>query len=136
VRAEPAMTIALRSIFLVATVAWAGLLYYLSDQPALHVPPLFPGQDKLFHAAVYAVLGILVTGTLRPERGSGSRRQVWLAAALVAGYGILDEFHQSFVPGRSAEFFDVVADVAGGLLGIAIMRLLVNRLSPRHASPD
>jgi len=135
VRTDPAMGSVLRAASLVAAVAWAGVLYYLSDQPSLHIPPLFPGQDKLFHAAVYAVLGVFVSGALLPAQYSGDPRRVRLAAVLVTGYGILDEFHQSFVPGRSADFFDVVADASGGLLGIVAVLYLLGRLSRAGATP-
>jgi VanZ family protein len=40
----------------------------------------------------------------------------WLA---VVAFGISDEWHQSFVPGRSADVLDVLADAAGGALGVA-----------------
>jgi len=121
-------TTALHTVFLLAAIAWAALLYYLSAQTGLDVPQLFPGQDKVFHAGVYAVLGFLVAGSMRPVQYVYSRQQVWLAAAIVAGYGLLDEFHQSFVPGRSADLYDVMADSAGGLLGIAALIFIVSKL--------
>jgi VanZ family protein len=43
-----------------------------------------------------------------------------LALAIAAGYGIFDEFHQSFVPGRSADIRDWFADVSGALIGIGV----------------
>jgi VanZ family protein len=41
-----------------------------------------------------------------------------LALAIAAAYGIFDELHQSFVPGRSADILDWFADVCGALIGI------------------
>jgi len=120
---------ALHYLSLLLAIAWAGVLYYLSDQPGIDIPPLFFGQDKLFHATAYGVLGFLVLGALRPVQQVYDRPQLWLAFGLVAGYGVLDEIHQYFVPGRSADVFDVVADAAGGLLGMAVMIFIVSRLS-------
>ena len=57
--------------------------------------------------------------------------QVWLMASLVTLYALLDEFHQRFVPGRTADVFDVMADVAGGLLGIWVVYRLVKIISKR-----
>jgi VanZ family protein len=42
------------------------------------------------------------------------------AIALATMYGVSDEFHQSFVPGRSPDRFDVVADCVGATIGVAL----------------
>jgi VanZ family protein len=89
------------------------LLFLLSHQPSLPAPALFPGQDKVFHGVAYAILGSLYYWAL-PER-AGNR--LLLASGLAALYGLTDEFHQSFVPGRSAEIWDLAADATGGFLG-------------------
>jgi hypothetical protein len=70
------------------------------------------------HAAVYAVLGVLVARGL----GGGALRDLSLAKASAAVlittlYGVTDECHQVFVPTRSAEVLDVVADAVGALAG-------------------
>ncbi len=88
---------------------FAALLYYLSDQPSLPVPGFFL-SDKLCHFSFYAVFGFLVA------RAYG-RRYLFVAFLGALIYGLADEFHQSFVPGRSAEAFDVVADAVGGFAG-------------------
>ena len=97
----------------VGAVAWAALLFGLSSLPAGATPssPLsFPGDDKVVHAVLYAVLGAL----LRVALG-----RTGPAVVLAAAYGATDEFHQSFVPGRDADLFDWFADVVGAVLGAA-----------------
>jgi VanZ family protein len=61
-------------------------------------------------------------------------KQAWQVCLLVGLYGITDEFHQSFIPGRTADALDVAADVAGGLLGTWLMYALV-RLAARRRHP-
>ena len=108
---------------------WAGLIFYLSSQSSLDVPLLFHGQDKLFHAAAFGTLGFLALGSMRPaETGYPAGRRL-LAFLLVVGYGILDEFHQSFVPGRSVDSLDVLADAAGGIIGIGLMAFIHRKRS-------
>ena len=123
-----------RHLFLLAAIGWAAVLYYLSDQPGIGIPPLFIGQDKLFHAGVYSVLGFLVMGAIKPAGHEHSQGQILLAAGLAAAYGLLDEFHQYFVPGRSADTFDVIADMAGGILGALLMFVIVRRLGLSSSS--
>ncbi|HKR61584.1 MAG TPA: VanZ family protein [Pyrinomonadaceae bacterium] len=71
---------------------------------------------KLAHFSTYAILALLA---VRAFAGSSHRvlREHWVvtSALLVIGYSFLDEFHQSFVPSRSASIFDSLIDIAGGL---------------------
>ncbi len=95
-------------------MAWAALLFGLSSLPAGSTPTSpfsFPGDDKVVHAGAYAVLG----GLLRVALG-----RTGPAVALAAAYGASDEFHQAFVPGRDADVFDWLVDVAGAVLGAAL----------------
>ncbi|MCF6290472.1 MAG: VanZ family protein [Desulfobacterales bacterium] len=101
-----------------ALMVMAGI-FFLSHLPGkeLPLPPVF-GIDKLLHAGVYAVLAWTIFFALHPHQGGGrpSWRLCLLVVALTVLYGISDEFHQSFVPGRFPSGWDVVADGAGGLL--------------------
>ena len=45
-----------------------------------------------------------------------------LALVLTLGYGVLDEWHQGFVPGRDVSGTDLLRDVLGGSIGISLMR--------------
>ena len=122
-----------RYLFLALAIGWAGIIFYLSSQPGIDTPLLFPGQDKLFHLIVFAMLGFLLMGSMKATNNGYRTLQVWLVVMLVAVYGILDEFHQYFVPGRTVDIFDALADAAGGLLGawgmFYLVRILVSRSS-------
>lgn len=96
-------------------------IFVVSDQPA---PPELPGRipDVVAHALVYAVLGALM---LRATAGARWLRvtlgNMALAVVLTAAYGLTDEFHQSFVPGRTAEARDLAADAVGGAAGAGLV---------------
>jgi VanZ family protein len=68
------------------------------------------------HLFEYTVLGGLLVRALREE---GLRGAALLAAAIAIGiaYAALDEFHQVFVPSRTASPHDVVVDAAGVIVG-------------------
>jgi VanZ family protein len=124
-----------RAAFLLAAISWAGLIFYLSSQPSIETPALFPGQDKLFHLIAFGILGFLAMGTRQASRQGYPAIQVWRVVFAIMLYGILDEFHQYFVPGRSADVYDVLADAIGGLLGAWTMYYLVRvlyRLTPSN----
>jgi len=117
-------------LFLLAAICWAGLIYFLSDLPGMDVIPLFPGQDKVLHAIIFGVLGFLVLGAMQARARGYNPTQVWTAVVLTAFYGMLDEFHQTFVPGRTADTWDVVADVSGAMMGIYVLYFLTRRRKP------
>jgi VanZ family protein len=104
-----------------AVVAWMGLIFYLSAQPRLPLvlPPGFPQiQDVIGHFTVYAVLVVLLWWALR---GTGVRRpQLWALAVTVL-YSFTDEFHQSFVPNRHPDVFDLATDLAGAVTALVIV---------------
>ena len=121
----------LRPLFLLLALSWAGVIYYLSSQPGMDIPPVFPLQDKLFHALIFGMLGFLGVGAMKASMHGYKIRQVWGIVVLVTLYGVLDEFHQQFVPGRTADIFDVMADMAGGMAGAWMMYYLLLKAGKR-----
>jgi VanZ family protein len=103
-------------LFLV--VAYCAGLFWLSSNPSPEeVPDLFPGQDKVVHAVLYAGLAAVVSFWLRRPGGTPSGVVLfWLPIAFACLYGISDEVHQAFVPTRSADIWDWVADTVGAAL--------------------
>ena len=103
-------------------VAWAGCIFYLSSLPQRDIPRmLFPQQDKVMHLGLYAFLGFFLAHGMRLRRIANLSGDIWkqIALALVIGaiYGLSDEFHQSFVEGRSSSMIDFLFDAIGTVLG-------------------
>jgi VanZ family protein len=97
---------------------WAAVLFGLSSIPGSSLPEVPGAQtDKLVHAVLYTVLGVLVVRGLKTTSRLRGARAALLAAALSTVYGITDELHQLFTPRRSSDWHDVIADAVGGLLG-------------------
>ncbi|MHB8875751.1 MAG: VanZ family protein [Myxococcaceae bacterium] len=117
--------------FALPTVAllYAGLIIYLSSHSQLPTPmPGFEGADKLAHALEYAGLGLLVTWTLGTF-GCAQQRALVLGVVVSSLFGVTDELHQFFVPGRDCSVLDWVADSAGGTLGAAAWFFVSRRRS-------
>ena len=82
-----------------------------------------PGNmsDKSGHSIGYGLLGGLLLRALAGGRIRGVTWSCGIAAiALATLYGVTDEFHQLFVPGRSADRYDVLADCLGASFGVAL----------------
>jgi VanZ family protein len=102
--------------FLFLAACTMGLIWFLSGRPAGDLP-LPGGWDKPAHFSEYALLGYFLA------RGLGGRRAALSGFVLAVGYGLLDEFHQSFVPGRDPSALDLLADAAGAMAGSLLGRL-------------
>lgn len=115
-------------------VAWASLLFLLSSQPVLPSPPGV--NDKMAHALSYGLLGVLCLVGLSGGdwRGVTWRRAI-LAVGLAIAYGVTDEVHQAFVPGRSPDVADVVADGAGAAVAVGLMRASAILFRRRSVAP-
>ncbi len=99
---------------------------------------------KLGHLTEYGILAALLWRALR----SGFVRQFWKPASaallLAAFYAGLDEFHQSFIPTRTASERDVMIDVCGALVGVVLCLMFMRRRSEavavvrqdRHGGPE
>jgi VanZ family protein len=109
-----------------ASIAWAAVIFGLSSLPGSAVPGKY---GALGHFGVYAVLGALLLLALPRER------RPWVAlvtaVALASIYGITDEFHQSFVPGRVPDIADWFVDTAGALTSTLLLEL-TRRLATRR----
>ena len=103
-----------------ALLSYCLLIYWLSDQPSLPTPMWFPNQDKVHHATAYFVMAILAWRGLRGIIVSVPLRAI-VVLAFCSFYGVSDEWHQSFVPGRSTEFADWIADTSGALLAMILL---------------
>jgi len=90
-----------------------------SSQPRLAAPGTSLSLDKLAH---FLVFGLLATAIFRipAVRSLGAWRGGAAAVGAAALYGCLDEFRQTFTPGRSVEFADWLADVCGATMAVAL----------------
>lgn len=98
-------------------LAWpliiAALIVSASNRPRLASPEI-TNVDKVTHFAVYGLLATLVC-----RLGHGWRSAVFALVA-VSAFGATDEWHQSFVPGRSSEVADWVADTLGAATAVML----------------
>ncbi|HOJ58831.1 MAG TPA: VanZ family protein [bacterium] len=105
-------------------LVWMSMIFYLSSQSRLPVemPYWVPYVDKLAHAAVFGILGFLfIRAWLEGKLEAVNTRVVAFAVLFTALYGITDEIHQMFVPGRSPAVGDVIADALGAAVFGAVL---------------
>jgi len=108
------------------------LIFGFSSIPSEEMPS-FGELDfsikKFGHAFGYALLA------LSYQRGLGGKRP-WLAWLMAVAYAATDEFHQSYVSGRSPSPWDVLLfDNLGALAGLWVHQLFAKRTKPDMSQP-
>lgn len=113
---------------IIPPVVWMAVIYVLSDQPKLPYPEDLNGRlvSIAGHLTVYAVLAVLFWWALGISQLTASRRAI-IAVGLATLYGFVDEWHQSFVPGRTPDGFDIVTDLVGATLAMLVVTWLERR---------
>ena len=95
-----------------------GIIYFLSSVPGdrLALPDIV-NIDKVAHMTIYGVLAFTAFYAFGSRLRQLHPRLIPLLVILICTlYGVSDEFHQSFVPNRSPDVFDVMADSTGAVL--------------------
>lgn len=110
-------------------LAYAGLIFWLSSQTlsARHKRLLDLISDDLPHALEFGLLALLVLRQWwASRRVSKLEWAIAISFFISVGYAFIDEWHQSFVPGRFMDPSDIVADTVGVtvFLGLAAVYLL------------
>ena len=78
---------------------------------------------KIAHFTEYAILGFLAARAFRTSPREPIRSRWFLiCVTLIVVYALVDEYHQSFVPSRTASLVDSLIDIAGGLTALIIIR--------------
>lgn len=111
-----------------AVVGWMGVIFGFSSLTGSQLAnSLIPtGWSSLAHFGEYAILGALLLVAL------GSPDRAITAIALASAYGITDELHQIFVPGRTCDPVDWLVDTAGAATGVFIAILISRKTQARR----
>ena len=113
------------------TAAVAGGIFLLSSIPQKDLPSVgVPHLDLLAHVIEYGVLATLLFRSIRYHLFSRPILSAIMAVLIAAGYGVLDECHQSLV-GRCADPVDAATDLVAAAAGVGTM-MIVNRWRSRN----
>ncbi len=103
------------------TISYMGIIFYLSSLEGTDLIPLPQYFDKAIHIFIYTLLAFLCSFSFRKSR---VKKNIFLLSFIITVfYGITDEIHQLYVPGREFTAGDILADSIGALLGSWLGRI-------------
>ena len=110
-------------------VLYGAAILIVSSIPNLKTPEAGAWPvDKLAHVVEYAAFAILVyRSSVRWRCWPSSKAALWLTLLMSVGWGLLDEWLQSHIPGRFSDPWDFLADVGGAALVVGIVTVRRHR---------
>lgn len=115
-----------RYLKFIPALLWMGLIFYLSSRQTTGIG----GNSywtrfiilKSFHIIEYAILYVLLFLGFN---------QAFPSVITAYIFGVSDEIHQSFIPGRTAKFSDTLFDLLGIIVGFLVVKFLIIPLSQK-----
>lgn len=110
------------------TIVWMGLIFFLSSFQKLQVSTV-NWQDfitrKLAHFLEYVILCFLFYRGINGTTKLLLKERLFLAFILTVAYALTDEYHQTFVSGRTGKTFDIAVDSLGAGFGLIFCRKII-----------
>jgi VanZ family protein len=119
---------------------WAFLIFTMSSVPGDHIPAfqfwkswmawftwVVNRSDKWVHALQYAMLAWLIFRALRYDARLNLPRATFYAFFISVAYGVTDEVHQFYIPNRSCDPVDLLADGVGAFSAITLSCIFYRR---------
>ena len=106
-------------------ILWAMIIFILCSIPGDDLPKTsavsIPHFDKLVHFGMFFIMGIFLIAELRYQTKFNKLTRVSIALSLIAIYGgFIEYLQQNFFSNRSGDFWDLFADILGGILAILL----------------
>jgi VanZ family protein len=111
-------------------IAWLLIIFAESSMPAEFYPQVdIFNADKILHICIYGLLGLLCYISLIHVKSTNTFSENPLTWTLIITslYGASDELHQWFVPNRSCEFWDWLADAIGAIAAVLIIKYFLSK---------
>lgn len=115
-------TFKMNVLFRILSLLWMGVIFYFSSLNQTDLKQLPAVSDIFAHGTVYGLLGMLLYFSFKHRR----RFKAVLISCL---YGISDEIHQSFIPGRTPEVKDLIVDTVAAFLAVTLIGIISSQVS-------
>ena len=119
-------------------VAWVAVMLFFSSVPdpgAVLGPDILTLGDAVLHGGGFLLFMILLCRAVSFKTGAFGLRPIGWAFLICAAYGLLDEVHQIFIPGRGFAWSDWGADVGGAVIGGIVVLVVGGVMQRKRTQP-
>ena len=109
-----------RLIYWLPSIVWAIIIFSISSTPGNELPSLKFGLDKLAHITVYGIFSYLLLFAFANSSNKNYVQKIYYSFLISFLYGVFEEYHQLFVPGRFFSYVDMYANLIGSIVGVLI----------------
>lgn len=115
-------------LYLPLGIYWI-FIFVLTSIPGQTIPKVLGGVDKIKHFGAYFVLAFLLNCALKIQNKypKMSENSIVFTFIITFSYGLFDEIHQIFIPGRYFDWWDLIADVFGSIIGILLVKMIISK---------
>lgn len=112
------------------------LLAIATSIPTQNFPKFLTASDKVEHLLAYFGLALLFSLTLHFQQKNKflSKNFYFAAIIIISSYGLIDEFHQYFIPGRFFDMLDWLANFTGTLIGSSVTYFFIKKNGHDYSS--
>ncbi len=101
-------------------------IIYVSHQETIeYLNGTFYLEDKILHFFAYLIYGITIQLALITSDNYNKRKLYLIVIMIGSLFGLSDEIHQYFVKGRSAELYDLIADILGVTASLVLKNVIL-----------
>lgn len=109
-------------IYHLPAISYAAAIIIVSSIPDISAPRLkFLAADKLAHFVEYGLFAYLSYRSIRHLAGPTGIRPLLISGLLVTLFAVLDEYYQSFIPGRTSDIYDFLVDFLAAALVLFLL---------------
>lgn len=125
-----------KKLLVLPWLLYSGLIFILSSHPLDRLSRItILGWDKVIHMIEFGIYAILSRIALDAfDKKYITIDKLLLAFIITALYGFSDEFHQSFVMGRTSSIYDWYADIIGATIFLFIYKMIFKKNKLQHAT--
>lgn len=127
------MKLLIKQKYTLIAVLYALFILVMTSIPGNNLPPTFPGFDKIAHMGLYGLFSLIMFLAVNEFSFPSATTQKLFAVLFVISFGVLDELHQSLIPGRSCDLHDWLADFAGAVAAVLFYKLVLKIFMPVSA---
>ena len=120
-----------RKLSLIMTIIIATGIFLVSTIESSNIPSSGFDFSYIYHFGIFFLFGLFLLITIKGEKET-EKHHIFLVLLISIAYAALDEFHQSFVPGRTSSLIDFAIDTLGIIFSVIFYEIFNKKVRTKN----